>query len=193
MTHRTGDPATWPSEPEVADELPIGCAAEEASRVLAAVPFSFHTFSLNAALSLYTPGVARDHGYRMASIPRRFAGMSVLDVGTFDGFYGFLAEHRGAKRVVAVDDGSTATGCATVGASSCRVARGCAPSRASSTRRCGTRTWMPTTCPGPTSASTSSSASASCTVLEPARTAPGPVLAPPATRPLADRDRGRPG
>jgi tRNA (mo5U34)-methyltransferase len=30
--------------------------------------------------------------------------MSVLDVGTFDGFYAFLAEHRGADRVVAIDN-----------------------------------------------------------------------------------------
>ncbi len=34
----------------------------------------------------------------------RFAGRSVLDVGAFDGFYSFLAEHRGARRVVAVDN-----------------------------------------------------------------------------------------
>ncbi len=30
--------------------------------------------------------------------------MSVLDVGCFDGFYAFLAERRGAERVVAVDN-----------------------------------------------------------------------------------------
>ena len=30
--------------------------------------------------------------------------MSVLDVGTFDGFYAFLAESRGATRVVAIDN-----------------------------------------------------------------------------------------
>ena len=30
--------------------------------------------------------------------------MSVLDIGTFDGFYAFLAEARGADRVVAVDN-----------------------------------------------------------------------------------------
>ena len=30
--------------------------------------------------------------------------MSVLDIGTFDGFYAFLAEARGAGRVVAVDN-----------------------------------------------------------------------------------------
>ena len=34
----------------------------------------------------------------------RFAGRSVLDVGAFDGFYSFLAEARGARRVVAVDN-----------------------------------------------------------------------------------------
>ena len=34
----------------------------------------------------------------------RFAGRSVLDVGAFDGFYSFLAEARGARSVVAVDN-----------------------------------------------------------------------------------------
>ena len=34
----------------------------------------------------------------------RFAGRSVLDFGAFDGFYSFLAEARGARRVVAVDN-----------------------------------------------------------------------------------------
>ena len=38
------------------------------------------------------------------SSPASFAGQRVLDVGTFDGFYAFLAEHRGAARVVAVDN-----------------------------------------------------------------------------------------
>ena len=50
-------------------------------------------------------GVARDHGYRLAVLGAdRFAGRSVLDVGAFDGFYSFLAEARGARRVVAVDN-----------------------------------------------------------------------------------------
>jgi SAM-dependent methyltransferase len=53
---------------------------------------------------MYTPGVARDHGYRLASIPDSFEGLSVLDVGTFDGFYAFLAEHRDASRVLATDN-----------------------------------------------------------------------------------------
>jgi hypothetical protein len=46
----------------------------------------------------------------------RFARRSVLDIGTFDGFYSFLAEARGASRVVAVDNGSTWGGCALVSA-----------------------------------------------------------------------------
>ena len=52
-----------------------------------------------------TRGIARDHGYRLAVLGAdRFAGRSVLDVGAFDGFYSFLAEARGARRVVAVDN-----------------------------------------------------------------------------------------
>jgi SAM-dependent methyltransferase len=37
-------------------------------------------------------------------VPADFTAMGVLDVGTFDGFYAFLAEHRGARRVLAVDN-----------------------------------------------------------------------------------------
>lgn len=105
MTQRTkATVRSWPSEREVADQLPIECTVDEARWALEAVPFWFHTFALNRAEGLYTPGAARDHGYRLASIPDSFTGLSVLDVGAFDGFYSFLAEHRGAKRVVAVDN-----------------------------------------------------------------------------------------
>lgn len=93
----------WPSERELANEVPIGASPLEARRVLASVPLWFHTFALNSAHRLYTPGKARDHGYRLASIPASFEGSSVLDVGTFDGFYSFLAEKRGAARVLAID------------------------------------------------------------------------------------------
>jgi tRNA (mo5U34)-methyltransferase len=37
-------------------------------------------------------------------LPQDLTGKSVLDVGTFDGFYAFLAESRGATRVVAIDN-----------------------------------------------------------------------------------------
>jgi tRNA (mo5U34)-methyltransferase len=91
------------AERAVADLLPIGADEETARAALESVPLWFHTFSLDGG-AMYTPGVARDHRYRIPVLPQDFSGMSVLDVGTFDGFYAFLAEARGAERVVAVDN-----------------------------------------------------------------------------------------
>jgi tRNA (mo5U34)-methyltransferase len=92
------------AERQVADLLPIEVARELARATVEVVPFWFHTFALNRAEGIYTPGAARDHRYRVAMLPADLAGARVLDVGTFDGFYAFLAEHRGAERVVAVDN-----------------------------------------------------------------------------------------
>ena len=88
----------------MADLIKIETDPETARAVLERVPLWFHTFSLDKSRELYTPGVARDHRYRIPALPEDFSGMSVLDVGTFDGFYAFLAEARGAGRVVAVDN-----------------------------------------------------------------------------------------
>lgn len=96
-------PDTSGAERRVADLLPIDLSTQEAIGVRDSVPLWFHTFALGQGI--YTPGVARDHGYRLAAVgAERFAGRSVLDVGAFDGFYSFLAERRGARRVVAVDN-----------------------------------------------------------------------------------------
>ena len=96
-------PATSPAERAVADLLPIGAPTLTAARTRDAVPVWFHTFQL--APGIYTPGIARDHRYRLPALePVRFAGRRVLDIGTFDGFYAFLAEARGAARVVGVDN-----------------------------------------------------------------------------------------
>src|SRR6266536_5981801 len=92
------------AERQVADLLPIDVDGALARATVESVPFWFHTFALNRAEGIYTPGAARDHRYRVSMVPEDFAGMSVLDVGTFDGFYAFLAERRGAERVVAVDN-----------------------------------------------------------------------------------------
>ena len=91
-------------EREVADLLPIEAPPDRARGALSEVPFWFHTFALNRAEDIYAPGSARDHRYRVPAIPDDFTGLRVLDVGTFDGFYAFLAERRGARRVVAVDN-----------------------------------------------------------------------------------------
>jgi tRNA (mo5U34)-methyltransferase len=92
------------AERQVADLLPIEADPEEARAVLDEVPFWFHTFALNRGQGIYAPGYARDHRYRLPAIPESFAGLSVLDIGCFDGFYAFLTEARGAERVVAVDN-----------------------------------------------------------------------------------------
>jgi tRNA (mo5U34)-methyltransferase len=92
------------AERQVADLLPIEVDRALARATVETVPFWFHTFALNRAEGIYTPGAARDHRYRISTLHNNFGGMSVLDVGTFDGFYAFLAEHRGADRVVAVDN-----------------------------------------------------------------------------------------
>ena len=61
----------------------------------------FHSIDLGNGI--VTPGVDRS-ARRLKGIhmPESLAGMSVLDVGTFDGFYAFEAERRGGK-VVATD------------------------------------------------------------------------------------------
>jgi tRNA (mo5U34)-methyltransferase len=96
-------PSPTEAEKAVADQLPISASPEAAAGALEAVPLWFHTFRLDGA-GFYTPGVARDHRYRLPFLPNDLSGRSVLDVGTFDGFYAFLAEARGARRVVAVDN-----------------------------------------------------------------------------------------
>jgi tRNA (mo5U34)-methyltransferase len=95
---------TTDAEREVADLLPIGARPADALAAVDSVPFWFHTFALNGALGIYTPGAARDHRRRVAALPEDCSGMRVLDVGTFDGFYAFLAEARGADRVLAIDN-----------------------------------------------------------------------------------------
>jgi tRNA (mo5U34)-methyltransferase len=49
-----------------------------------------------------TPGLTPPRPELDAVLPD-FDGRSVLDVGAFDGYYSFLAERRGAERVVALD------------------------------------------------------------------------------------------
>ena len=96
-------PETSAAERVVADVYAIGAQGADAVRVRDCVPLWFHTFALSPGI--YTPGIARDHGYRLAVLGAdRFADRSVLDIGAFDGFYSFLAEDRGARRVVAVDN-----------------------------------------------------------------------------------------
>jgi hypothetical protein len=72
------------AEREVADLLPFALAPDLARGTVVAVPFWFHTFALDRADGVYTPGAARDHRYRLSLLLSDCAGMRVLDVGTFD-------------------------------------------------------------------------------------------------------------
>ncbi len=92
------------AERKVAELLPIDADPEVARATVAAVPFWFHTFALGREHAIYTPGAARDHRYRLPWLPDDLTGKTMLDVGTFDGFYAFLCEHRGAARVLAIDN-----------------------------------------------------------------------------------------
>lgn len=56
-------PETSYAERVVADVLAIGASAAVAERVRGSVPLWFDTFAL--APGIYTPGIARDHGYRL--------------------------------------------------------------------------------------------------------------------------------
>jgi tRNA (mo5U34)-methyltransferase len=62
----------------------------------------FHTIDLGHGI--VTPG--QDESPRKLTqlrLPERFDGLSVLDIGAWDGFFSFEAERRGAERVVAID------------------------------------------------------------------------------------------
>jgi tRNA (mo5U34)-methyltransferase len=88
----------------VAHCLPFAASREEAQATRDRAPFWFHTFALNRQANIYTPGVAHDARHRLRAMPASLAAQRVLDIGTFDGFFAFLAEHRGAARVVAIDN-----------------------------------------------------------------------------------------
>ena len=62
----------------------------------------YHTIELSPGV--VTPGWFDTRGVRDSlPIPASLAGMRCLDVGTFDGFWAFEMERRGAAEVVAID------------------------------------------------------------------------------------------
>jgi tRNA (mo5U34)-methyltransferase len=55
-----------------------------------------------------TPGSEdTDEELRRLRLPANMAGLRVLDIGCSDGFFSFECEHRGASRVLAIDDFSS--------------------------------------------------------------------------------------
>ena len=76
--------------------------SEELKRRIAAHRW-FHTIDLGEGV--VTPGDDDSPSkLRTLGLPDRLDGLSVLDVGAWDGFFSFEAERRGAARVLATDD-----------------------------------------------------------------------------------------
>jgi len=62
----------------------------------------YHSIELRPGIT--TPGRAAERNVLpFLGIPEDLSGMSVLDIGCWDGFFSFECERRGAKRVVATD------------------------------------------------------------------------------------------
>jgi len=60
--------------------------------------------SIDLGQGLVTPGYIDPRIYlKRLRLPAQLEGMSVLDIGAWDGFYSFEAERRGAARVLATD------------------------------------------------------------------------------------------
>jgi tRNA (mo5U34)-methyltransferase len=67
----------------------------------------FHTIELRPGIT--TPGKSDEHGtLAHLDLPADLSGLSVLDIGCWDGFFSFECERRGAARVVASDVWETA-------------------------------------------------------------------------------------
>jgi tRNA (mo5U34)-methyltransferase len=84
--------------------LPDTPEAYDLRRKVGAVPFWWH--SIDVGFGVTTPGAKTaaflDEESASLDLPD-LRGLSVLDIGAWDGFYSFLAESRGAARVVACD------------------------------------------------------------------------------------------
>jgi tRNA (mo5U34)-methyltransferase len=103
--HAKGEAADVLGMPSVAGpHEAVGAAAYDVTHLRQEVEKYrwFHTIDLGHGV--VTPGeVDTAKALRRLRLPERLDGLSVLDIGAWDGFYSFEAERRGASRVVAVD------------------------------------------------------------------------------------------
>lgn len=74
--------------------------AEDARRAIAENPVWYHTIEL--APGIATPGQVDMREAAARALPADLSGRRALDVGTFDGFWAYEMERRGAD-VVAID------------------------------------------------------------------------------------------
>ncbi|MCC7427029.1 MAG: methyltransferase domain-containing protein [Alphaproteobacteria bacterium] len=100
MATKTG-PGFTEAQPAAAAEATAGDALAALKQRIGAINW-YHTIDLGNGLR--TPG-AFDHAPVLAryNLPASFAGQRVLDCATFDGYWAFEFERRGAREVVALD------------------------------------------------------------------------------------------
>src|ERR687890_754751 len=81
--------------------MPDALALEEARALLAQHPGWYHSMDLLPGLS--TEGSADLRAFLPKALPADLTGKRCLDIGTFDGFWAFAMEERGAASVVGID------------------------------------------------------------------------------------------
>jgi len=77
---------------------------DEVQNMLDSSPGWYHHFKFNNIETVPTKTSLEYQMWCAQGIPLNLNGKSVLDIGAFDGFYSFLCEHRGANRVLAIDN-----------------------------------------------------------------------------------------
>src|ERR1700720_544990 len=79
--------------------------ADELKALIATRNDWFHTIDFGHGLR--SPGTCpwehQQDFLRYVGLPQRLDGKRVLDIGTYDGFFAFECERRGAEKVVAID------------------------------------------------------------------------------------------
>jgi tRNA (mo5U34)-methyltransferase len=100
-----GEFVTGPREDGVDSENQQGMSVptdpEELAKLVHSRPW-FHTMDLGDGI--VTPGVDNTPDrVDLMGFPDSLAGKSVLDIGSYDGYFAFEAERRGASRVLATD------------------------------------------------------------------------------------------
>ena len=67
------------------------------------VKYPYHAFIVGNISNLNSRTTAGYQMWAAQAIPLDLSGKTILDIGAADGFYSFMCEFRGAKKVVAVD------------------------------------------------------------------------------------------
>lgn len=76
---------------------------KEIERKIQTIKDPYHMIIVNNTYNKNSRTTAEYQMWAAQAIPSDLTGKSILDIGTADGFYSFLCENRGAKRVVALD------------------------------------------------------------------------------------------